>query len=447
MNAYDLITAKIMAQLEAGTVPWHKPWKGGSEGQPKNLLSQKEYHGINRMLLACCGNDSPYWLTYKQAESVGGHVKKGEHGVPIIKALFVDADNEAIPHGKETDKQSTFRGMKVYTVFHVGQCELPEKLTAMLSERNPAVHAPIASAEKIAAEMPNAPAITHDKAGRKFQAYYSPAEDYVQVPGLSCFEQPEHYYSILFHELGHSTGHSARVGRKGVTEATGFGTTNYSKEELIAEMTATFLCGMAGIEKPYTIETSAAYIASWLRVLKGDSRFVLEAAREAQKAADYILGKGQVKREPVPVVVAPQAPQEPSPVTPRRTPGALCRQPIRESDPLAVFLAKIGGIDPDYNRGQWREEISLIQEQGMGLPPGTINRGATLTTEELADACRDYGYITDNDVDEMFHALAKDVEAASRGDKAGRVYGYVGQETVKIDVEWQRYNEQQEEAA
>lgn len=289
MNAYDTITNRIMEQLEKGVVPWHKPWKGGEEGLPKNLLSRKPYRGINRMILACCGYDSPYWLTYKQAKELGGHVKLGEHGAPVIKALFVNEENKALELGKE-QSAGAFRGLKSYTVFHISQCELPEKLTALLTERLPHVYDPIPSAEKIVTAMPHRPALSHDKAGKKFQAYYSPSEDYVQVPGLSNFEQPEHYYSVLFHELGHSTGHPTRIGRPGITQAVSFGSTNYSKEELIAEMTAAFLCGMAGIEQPFTITLSAAYIASWLKVLKNDRTFVVQAAKEAQKAADYILG-------------------------------------------------------------------------------------------------------------------------------------------------------------
>lgn len=442
MNAYETITNRIMEQLEKGTVPWHKPWKGGEAGRPKNLLSQKEYRGVNSMLLSCCGYDSPYWLTFKQAKEIGAYVRKDEHGVPVIKAIFVDGENKSVEQGHE-DRGNAFRGIKVYTVFHISQCELPEKLKSMLDEKIPVMHDPIPAAEKIVAEMPHAPAITHDKAGKKFQAFYSPAQDAVQVPGLNAFEQPEQYYSVLFHELGHSTGHSSRVGRPGMMHAVHFGTTNYSKEELIAEMTAAFLCGMAGIEKPYTIENSAAYIASWLRVLKDDKSFVIQAAKEAQKAADYILGKQVAKSasdQPA------KSASEPAPVTVRKPSIPLSAQPYKDSDPLTVFVCKAGGIDPDYAHKMRSGEIRRIRELGKGLPPGTINRGALLTLEEMAEWCFGHGYIYEPSMDAFLEALETDVNAAAVGNKAGRVYSAAGV-AVAVETAWQQYNEQQEEAS
>lgn len=439
MNAYEIITNRILTQMEKGTVPWHKPWKGGAEGRPKNLLSQKEYRGMNSMLLACCGYDSPYWLTFKQAKEIGGHVKEGEHGVPIIKALFVEKDTAGVEAGQE-DRGNGFRGLKCYTVFHISQCVLPAKLQGMLDEKIPQVHDPIPAAEKIAAEMPNKPAVLHDKAGRKHQAYYSPKEDYIQVPGLNRFDHPEQYYSVLFHELGHSTGHASRVGRPGITGAITFGSTNYSKEELVAEMTAAFLCGMAGIEQPYTIENSAAYIQGWLTVLKSDTRFVYQAAKEAQKAADYILGQQAAKS----AGDAPAAADKP--VTVRKPSTPLSAHPYKDSDPLTVFVCKAGGIDPDYAQGMRAGEIRRIRECGKGMPPGTINRKAVLTLEEMAEWAFGKGYIYTPEIEAFLEALEQDVNAAATGNTAGRVYSAAGVD-VKIEIAWNQYNDSQEEAA
>jgi len=253
--------------------PWHKPW---TAQLPQNLASGRKYRGINVFLLATCGYGSPYWLTYKQAIDRGGHVRKGQHGTKVVFWKFgtrqvEDTDGETI------ERKSVF--LRYYTVFNVEQCE---GIAARDATR--AVN-PIEECERILQGMPNPPAIEQE--GR---AWYRPCSDTVGIPAPNAFSSVEEYYSTLFHELTHSTGHPKRVGRDGIEKLNTFASESYSKEELVAEMGAAMLCGVAGIER-LTLSNSAAYLKSWMDVLKSDSRIVVSAASQAQKAADYILGK------------------------------------------------------------------------------------------------------------------------------------------------------------
>jgi antirestriction protein ArdC len=278
MNVYDIINTRIMELLEQGTVPWRKSWNTVSN-MPKNLLSKKEYRGVNLFLLACMPYSSPYWMTYKQISDKGGHVLKGEKSTPVIFWKWLDRKDSDDPESAGNGKIPLLR---YYNVFNIEQTEgitYPE-----LVQENNQEFTPIERAEQIIANMPYKPTIHHG--GNK--AAYSPVLDYVKLPGPSSFQSPEEYYSTAFHELTHSTGHASRLGRKGVLEPSYFGSHEYSKEELVAEMGAAFLCGMSGIENK-TIDNSAAYIQGWLRELKNDKTLLIHAAALAQKAADYIL--------------------------------------------------------------------------------------------------------------------------------------------------------------
>jgi antirestriction protein ArdC len=276
---YQVITDRVMALLEQGTVPWHKPWRGG-DMLPQNLVSRKPYRGVNVFMLHAMAYESPFWLTFKQAKEMGGNVRKGEHACPVVFWKWLDADGAGEATGKRPVPM-----LRYYSVFNVAQCD---GVTAPAIEGTDREHSPIETAEKIVAAMPQRPEIRHGLD----RAFYSPAADSVGMPSPERFETPENYYSVLFHELTHSTGHESRLNRKGVSggERAGFGSQSYSKEELVAEMGAAFLCGRAGIVER-TIDNSAAYVASWLERLKDDARLVVLAAAQAQKAADFILGR------------------------------------------------------------------------------------------------------------------------------------------------------------
>jgi len=281
-KVYELINNKIMELLQQGTVPWRKSWHAVSN-YPKNLISKKEYRGINIFLLGCQQYSNPYWLTFKQCQDRGGHVRKGEKSTPVIFWKWIDRKG-----ADDADQEETKNGkvplLRYYNVFNIEQVEgitappSPETITNPFS--------PIERAEQIIAGMPLRPDIRHG--GN--EACYSPVLDYVKLPEPSAFQSPEEYYSTTFHELTHSTGHASRVGRKGILEPSYFGSHEYSKEELVAEMGAAFLCGVAGIENR-TIENSAAYIAGWLKALKNDKKLLVMAAAQAQHASDYILNR------------------------------------------------------------------------------------------------------------------------------------------------------------
>jgi antirestriction protein ArdC len=273
MNVYEIVTEQIIKQLESGSAPWRKPW---ITQEPCNLVSQKPYRGINTFLLSASGYPSPHWLTYGQAMKLGGHVKKGEHSHMVV---FWNIGEEKL--NPKTGKLSKPFLLRYYRVFNLSQTEGIQRELGITD------HAPvpdIAACESIVADMPHKPAIVEaDKAA------YSPSRDVVMMPSKSVFNSSEGYYSTLFHELTHSTGHASRIGREGIAETAGFGSAVYSREELIAEMGAAMLCGVTGIA-PAVLENSAAYLRSWIGVLKGDSKLVVTAASQAQKAADYIRG-------------------------------------------------------------------------------------------------------------------------------------------------------------
>jgi antirestriction protein ArdC len=240
-----------------------------------NLASGRGYRGINVFLLSSSGYGSPYWLTYKQATERGGHVRKGEHGRKVVfwkigTREVEDSDGDTI------ERKSIL--LRYYTVFNVEQCE---GIAAPDSART--VN-PIEECERIVNGMPNPPALLEDA-----RAWYRPSTDTVGMPSRNAFNCAEEYYSTLFHELTHSTGHTKRVGRDGIEKLNTFGSESYSKEELIAEMGAAMLCGVVGIERK-TLSNSSAYLQSWINVLRSDSRMVIQAASHAQKAADYIIG-------------------------------------------------------------------------------------------------------------------------------------------------------------
>lgn len=272
MNAvYSQITDEIIALLEAGTVPWRRPWK---TIPPRNLISDAPYRGINILLLASRGFTDPYWLTYKQAQGLGGNVRKGEKGTRIIyyeflKSKTADEDEDGFPM------------LRTYHVFNAEQCEGIETPPLII----PAADQSLPRCEAVVAAMPEPPTIRHGAN----DAYYDQFNDEIVVPAMHAFSAPAEYYSTLFHELAHATGHAKRLNRPSLTTG---GPDFYAKEELIAEICAAMLCGYVGIA-PATITNSAAYIAAWLSHLRGDPRLLISAASAAQKAADFILATAE----------------------------------------------------------------------------------------------------------------------------------------------------------
>ena len=284
VDLYQSVTDKIIAELEAGRLPWVQPWDGQHAacqiGLPVNAVSGKPYSGINILLLWGAviekGYPSQIWLTYRQAKSLGGNVRKGERGEIICYAdRFVTKDEKqnAIAEGRDA---VAIPFLKRYRVFNIAQCDgLPEdlyRLDAPLPERKI-----VPQAEALVQATGADIRIGGDR------AFYVPAQDFVQLPPQPAFTDQINYYRTCFHELGHWTGHKTRLDR----DQSGRGSTKtYAREELVAEMCAAFVCATLSIQP--TVR-HANYIGSWLEVLKEDKRAIFKAASQASKAADYLL--------------------------------------------------------------------------------------------------------------------------------------------------------------
>lgn len=279
MNVYEQVTTRIMDILEAGTVPWRKPWKS-TEGA-RNLISKKPYRGINQFLLNCSPYSSPYWLTYRQAAEKGGQVRQGEKSTAVVFWKWLNP--KAVPDEDDNLTSGKVPLLRFYNVFNLEQIDgIPAPVEGQPA--NP--FTPIEQAERVIKNMPLRPVIKYGGD----RACYSPTLDQIKLPKRNAFKSPEEFYSTAFHELAHATGHSSRLSRKGILEPSYFGSHNYSQEELVAEFGASMLCGHAGIEQQ-TLENSAAYIQGWLQVLRGDKKLAIIAAGQAQLAADYILNR------------------------------------------------------------------------------------------------------------------------------------------------------------
>lgn len=288
-DVYEEVTKYVVEALERGEILWQKPWN--SYGLPKNITSGKHYRGWNIFFLnfVCLLKNyrKPYFLTFLQAKELGGRIRKGEHGYNIIYWAAIEDKYHSITVKSEiTGDEKTVhpfkRVPKLHTVFNITQTEGIEFPTTENVERS--LTEKIQACEEIITGMPQRPAIIHG--GER--ACYIPVLDEVRMPAQSLFHSDEEYYCALFHELGHSTGHASRLNREELKDFSVFGDSTYSKEELTAELTASYLSGISGIGQK-TIDNSAAYIRGWLHKLRDDKRFFLRAATQAQAAADFIL--------------------------------------------------------------------------------------------------------------------------------------------------------------
>ncbi len=284
-NIYDTITQKIISRLEQGVVPWRKPWTGSqSNDSPKNLVSNKPYRGINTFLLGSSGYDSNLWGTFKQVQELGGNVKKGEKGTLGVFWKILEKDSQTENGEAKKDKIPL---LKTFWLFNASQCEGLKLETSPL-EMQPVN--PIESCESLIAKFVlGLPEVRYNET----RAYYNPMLDFINLPKMERFPKTEEFYSTYFHEMIHATGHKTRLNRKGINEKTFFGSEVYSQEELVAEMGASFLCGLCQIDNA-TVDNSAAYIGNWLHALRNDNKLVLTTASQAQKAVDYLT---QIKFE------------------------------------------------------------------------------------------------------------------------------------------------------
>ena len=293
-KVYERITNLITEKMEGGIVPWKRPWSGASAqlGEHKNEFTGKPYRGINAILAYASGYDSPLWLTYKQAKDKGLHVKKGEKGTPIVFWNWVQKKQKDEGDSELDSKQKLCPFLRTYTIFNAYQIEGLEVKTSE-DNQDQLDFRPIEKAEQLLKGFTDAPKVIQ----KQQRAFYNKFDDLINMPRKASFNSVDEYYSTLFHELGHSTGHERRLNRKTLNEINSFGDHSYSKEELVAELSSAFLCSICGISSA-VIDNQVAYIDGWLTSLRKNPKLFIEAAQKAQKSVDYITSKGPFQEGP-----------------------------------------------------------------------------------------------------------------------------------------------------
>jgi antirestriction protein ArdC len=294
VSLYEEVTARIVAEMEQGVLPWVRPWSRSAAplGMPRSAASRKAYSGINILILWDAvirrGFANQEWLTFRQALSLGGHVRKGERGTVICYADSFVPKGEQQRARESGDDPSRVPFLKRFTVFNVEQCEglpayiVPPPPSYPETEKHPAAETLICGS-----------GATIREAGG--EAFYHLGEDFIRLPPRGSFVTPADYYCTALHELGHWTAHPSRLAR----DLTGrFGSTAYAREELIAELISAFLCAYLGINPQVR---HADYLANWLAVLKADSRAIFHAASQASKASDFLLAITQQAQAGAPV--------------------------------------------------------------------------------------------------------------------------------------------------
>ena len=272
MDIYATITDRMIAEMEQGQIPWKRPWM--ASGSAISHTTGKPYSLLNQMLLGRAGE----YLTFKQVNAEGGYVRKGERSKMVVFWTWLQKEDE------KTGETSQVPFLKYYNVFHIDQCEnISAKYAQKLTETASADE----TAENIIADYVRREGVTIENQEGN-QAYYQPVLDRIVLPKRNQFGETAGYYSTAFHELVHSTGHMKRLNRLDATAH--FGSEDYSKEELIAEIGSSALVHHCGLETPSSFKNNTAYVQNWLSVLKNDKRFIVSAAGKADKAVSLILG-------------------------------------------------------------------------------------------------------------------------------------------------------------
>ena len=274
INLNELVTDRIIKELEKGSIPWHKPWTGVRDGAYSRSTG-KPYSWINQMMLKHTGE----YMTFLECKRAGGNVKKGEKSEMVVFYKPYEI-NEQQPDGNFEKK--TVPLLRYINVFHISQCEGIEPL-----EQPPAndIENILKADEIVSTYLINGPQLEHTASNR---ACYTPSLDKVKMPLKEQFVSTGEYYSTLFHELIHSTGHPSRLNR--ITAPASFGSEEYSKEELVAEIGAAQLMLMSDAETESTFKNSVAYVQSWVKALRDDKNMIISASSRAEKAVGLMLG-------------------------------------------------------------------------------------------------------------------------------------------------------------
>lgn len=291
-NVYQMVTDRIVAQMQKGIIPWQKPWtvSGSAEDVAINFVTRRPYSFVNQMLLGKPGE----WLSWKQVGELGGKVKKGAKAGMVVfyKSLVIKDPTRKVKdeEGNEVDDTKVIPLLKYYNVFHLSDVEGID--TKIVKGERTSTLEPVEEAEEvITAYVSREDGLTFICDQESDRAYYSPSEDKVVVPRISQYGIVEEYYSTTFHELVHSTLKESRCNRESENANSFFGNENYSREELVAEMGSAMLCNKIGIEGKKAFKNSVAYIQGWLKELRNDNHMIIWAASRAEKAAKYILNE------------------------------------------------------------------------------------------------------------------------------------------------------------
>ena len=292
VNVYQMVTDRIIAELERGIIPWHKPWSGAglADGGAVNYVSRKPYSMLNQMLL---GREGEY-LTFKQIKDLKGNVKKGAKSQMVVFFTMISQSKQKKQddNGNEIEvtkvREYLIPVLKYYRVFHIDDCEgietkikvdEPIETTQPIEVADNIINGYLSREKKLKFQ--------NDKPSNR--AYYSPLQDMVVVPMLSQYQEAEEYYSTTFHELTHSTIPPYRCDRKAENDHAFFGNEDYSREELVAELGSAMICNAIGLDCEKAFKNSVAYIQSWLKALKNDNKMIVWAASRSEKAAKYIM--------------------------------------------------------------------------------------------------------------------------------------------------------------
>lgn len=275
-DIYNEVTETILAQLTAGVVPWRKPWTSTNGSLHRSLTSHKQYRGVNQLLLSMTPFAAQWWVTFKGARKLGGNVRRGEKSTLVVFWKVFKKEDVTAPKGYRLIPM-----LRYYRVFNIEQCD---GLTAPVQEE-PREFNPVAEAERILEGMPNRPKLTYSGDS----ACYIPLFDEIRMPQREDFITEPHFYSTVFHEMVHSTGHKSRLNREEITKGSiRFGDDDYGREELVAEFGASMLNATAGLFE-VTKDSSSAYIDHWAKEIAADPKLIIQAAGKAQKASDHIL--------------------------------------------------------------------------------------------------------------------------------------------------------------
>lgn len=272
MDIYAEVTSRMIEQMENGIIPWRKPWIATNAAISR--ATGKPYSLLNQMLLGQGGE----YLTYAECAKAGGYVRKGEKAHMVVFWKWIEKEDE------ETHEIKEVPFLRYYNVFHISQCE---GVTAKYMQALPETAQNDEAADEIIYDYLSRSGVKllHKEGDR---AFYQPSTDSITIPMKSQFAETAEFYSTIFHELTHSTGHASRLNR--LDKVACFGSEEYSKEELIAEIGAAALVNHAGLETDKSFRNSTAYMQNWLQVLKSDKRFIVSAAGKAEKAVNLILG-------------------------------------------------------------------------------------------------------------------------------------------------------------